>query len=94
MTMNAIAKLAEGKSAVIKYGIPMEGSFLFVYQYRGYPFSATYSWRNGELAVMTDTGWEIAGEGCADEYYQIEDLERIASGGCTASKFIAVIVVE
>lgn len=94
MTMNAIASITVDLKAVIKYEIPKSGSFIFVYHFNGYPFSATYAWRNGELAVMTDTGWEIAGSGCADEYYQLEDLERIAAGGCTSTKFIAVIVVE
>lgn len=94
MSLNTIANVSLNLKAKISYEIPDSGTFLFIWSFREMPFSATYQWRNGELAVMTDCGWEIAGSGIAEEFYPIEDMKRIAAGGDTATKFIAVVVVE
>lgn len=94
MSMNTIANISLNMKAKLQYTIPESGTFLFFWAYRDMPFSATYQWRSGELAVMTDQGWELAGVGAAEEYYPLEDLQRLVEGKDTASKFIAVVVID
>jgi hypothetical protein len=95
--MNTIKQLAVNVATKIKYEIPKEGSFLAVWTYREIPYSGTYQWRNGELAVFVDgVGWEIAGAGLAEDYYTFEQLVEMANGNNHggASYFVAVVVVE
>lgn len=94
MSINAIANITVDLKAKIQYTIPESGTFLFAWAYRDQPFAATYQWRSGELAVMTDSGYEIAGVGAAEEYYPLPDLKRIVAGEDTASKFIAIVVID
>ena len=95
--MNTIKQLTPNLATKIKYEIPTEGAFLAVWTYREIPYSGTYHWRNGELAVwVDDEGWEIAGKGCAEDYYDYDDLVSMAGGNNYggASYFVAVVVVE
>lgn len=95
--MNTIKQLTPNMATKIKYEIPTEGTFLAVWTYREIPYSGTYQWRNGELAVWVDgVGWEIAGFGAAEDYYDYDALVRMAGGGNYggASYFVAVVVVE
>lgn len=95
--MNTIKKLTPNMATKIKYEIPEDGTFLAVWTYREIPYSGTYQWRNGELAVWVDgVGWEIAGHGAAEDYYDFNCLVSMASGENYggACHFVAVVVVE
>lgn len=92
--MDTIKQLTANVQAKIKYEIPTEGSFIFAWVYRDMPFSATYKWTNGELEVMTDTGWEIAGHGGAEDYYGLHEMREVVAGQNGVTKFIACITVE
>lgn len=95
--MNTIKQITANVATKIKYEIPKDGAFLAVWTYREIPYSGTYQWRNGELAVFVDgAGWEIAGKGAAEDYYDFERLVSLAEGeshGGTCH-FVAVVVVE